>query len=215
MSDYKLDITIREEEHGLFMRCVRKLLESTFIVGEKKKDMELYNYIARESNRHDIRLYLKAIGFDVYVDTNVKIAMLRNFDNENEPWLKKANVVSFTKEQYHLLLVLWEIYLENLGYHEENLVMLGDLVDKMKIYDVGMDSRKLTPALDKFKEYSLIDYDKNDKSEEAIITLYPSLQFGWSIEALRATASEYFVSPSADENNETFNDEEEYEEDFQ
>ena len=61
------------------------------------------------------------IGFDVFVDTNVKIAMLKPYEaDEDAVGLKRANVVSFTKEQYHLLLVLWEVYLENLGYSEES-----------------------------------------------------------------------------------------------
>lgn len=34
MSEIKLNISIQEENNVLFKRCVRKLLESTFIVGE-------------------------------------------------------------------------------------------------------------------------------------------------------------------------------------
>ncbi len=35
-------------------------------------------FISRESNRQDISDYLRMIGFDVLVDTNVKIAMLKS-----------------------------------------------------------------------------------------------------------------------------------------
>lgn len=132
MGDIKLNISVKEENNILFKRCIRKLLDSTFIVGDK--DEKLYAFISRESNRQDISDYLRMIGFDVLVDTNVRIAMLKLYEADEEAvGLKRANVVSFTTEQYHLLLVLWEVYLENLGYSDENVVMRGDLIDKIKV----------------------------------------------------------------------------------
>lgn len=190
MGDIKLSISIKEENNIVFKRCVRKLLDSTFIVGDK--DEKLYSFISRESNRQDISDYLRMIGFDVLVDTNVKIAMLKPHEADEEAvGLKRANVVSFTTEQYHLLLVLWEVYLENLGYSEENVVMRGDLIDKIKAYEVAVDKSKLSTAMKIFKKYDLIDYDIKDESEDAIITLYPSLQFGWDITQFQTVTAEY------------------------
>ena len=190
MGDIKLSISIKEENNILFKRCVRKLLDSTFIVGDK--DEKLYSFISRESNRQDISDYLRMIGFDVLVDTNVKIAMLKPYEaDEDAVGLKRANVVSFTTEQYHLLLVLWEVYLENLGYSEDNVVMRGDLIDKIKAYEVDVDKSKLSAAMKIFKKYDLIDYDIKDESEDATITLYPSLQFGWDIAQFQTVTAEY------------------------
>ena len=78
MSDIQLNISIKEENNILFKRCIRKLLDSTFIVGEKEE--KLYSFISRESNRQDISDYLRMIGFDVLVDTNVRIAMLKPYE---------------------------------------------------------------------------------------------------------------------------------------
>lgn len=193
MGDITLSISIKEENNILFKRCVRKLLDSTFIVGDK--DQKLYSFISRESNRQDISDYLRMIGFDVFVDTNVKIAMLKPHEADEEVvGLKRANVVSFTTEQYHLLLVLWEVYLENLGYSEENVVMRGDLIDKIKAYEVEVDKSRLSSAMKIFKKYDLIDYDIKDESEDAIITLYPSLQFGWDIAQFQTVTAEYMKS---------------------
>lgn len=193
MGDIKLSISIKEENSILFKRCIRKLLDSTFIVGDK--DEKLYSFISRESNRQDISDYLRMIGFDVLVDTNVRIAMLKPHEADEESvGLKRANVVSFTTEQYHLLLVLWEVYLENLGYSEENVVMRGDLIDKIKAYEVDVDKSRLSAAMKIFKKYDLIDYDIKDESEEAIITLYPSLQFGWDITQFQTVSAEYMKS---------------------
>lgn len=193
MGDIKLNISIKEENNILFKRCARKLLDSTFIVGDK--DEKLYSFISRESNRQDISDYLRMIGFDVLVDTNVKIAMLKPHEADEEAvGLKRANVVSFTTEQYHLLLVLWEVYLENLGYSEENIVMRGDLIDKIMAYEVDVDKSRLSAAMKIFKKYDLIDYDIKDESEDAIITLYPSLQFGWDIAQFQTVTAEYMKS---------------------
>lgn len=190
MGDIKLDISVKEENNILFKRCIRKLLDSTFIVGDK--DEKLYAFISRESNRQDISDYLRMIGFDVFVDTNVRIAMLKLYEADEEAvGLKRANVVSFTTEQYHLLLVLWEVYLENLGYSDENVVMRGDLIDKIKVYEVDLDKTKLSAAMKIFKKYNLIDYDVKEESEDAIITLYPSLQFGWDIAQFQTVTAEY------------------------
>ena len=206
MSDIKLSISIKEENNILFKRCVRKLLDSTFIVGDK--DEKLYSFISRESNRQDISDYLRMIGFDVFVDTNVKIAMLKPYEaDEDAVGLKRANVVSFTTEQYHLLLVLWEVYLENLGYSEENVVMRGDLIDKIKAYEVDVDKSRLSAAMKIFKKYDLIDYDIKDESEDAIITLYPSLQFGWDIAQFQTVTAEYMKgSVASDDEEATYSD---------
>ena len=182
MGDIKLNISVKEENNILFKRCIRKLLDSTFIVGDK--DEKLYAFISRESNRQDIS--------DVLVDTNVRIAMLKLYEADEEAvGLKRANVVSFTTEQYHLLLVLWEVYLENLGYSDENVVMRGDLIDKIKVYEVDLDKTKLSAAMKIFKKYNLIDYDVKEESEDVIITLYPSLQFGWDIAQFQTVTAEY------------------------
>lgn len=190
MSDIKVNFTVKEENFNIFKRCLRKLLESTFIVGAK--DEALYDFVARESNRQEISDYLRMIGFDIFVEPNVQIAMLRPYEGEeDEVGLKRANAVTFTTEQYHLLLVLWELYLENLGRSEDNLVLRGDLVDKLKAYEVGVDGRKLSAAMKLFKKYNLIDYDEKDTGEDGIITLYPSLQFGWNVEQFQTVAREY------------------------
>lgn len=204
MSDIQLNISIKEENNILFKRCIRKLLDSTFIVGEKEE--KLYSFISRESNRQDISDYLRMIGFDVLVDTNVRIAMLKSYEADEETvGLKRANVVTFSTEQYHILLVLWEIYLENLGYNDENVVLKGDLIDKLKAYEVDADKKNLTAALNLFKKYSLIAYDSKDNSEDAIITLYPSLQFGWDLTQFKTVTEEY-MKKREDENTDVEDD---------
>lgn len=217
MSDLKLELSIKEENALLFKRCVRKLLDSTFIVGDK--DRALYSYIARESNRQDIADYFRMIDFDVFVDTTVRIAMLKPHESdEGSVRLKQSNVVSFSKEQYHMLLVFWQFYLEKVGFSEQVMVKRKDLIDRLKAYGLDAERKDLNPAMVLFRKYNLINYDKNDKTEDALIILYPSLQFGWNLEQFRIRADEFMKANETDsvddeddlENSEsdTFDDEE-------
>ena len=69
--------------------------------------------------------------------------------------------------------------------------MRGDLIDKIKVYEVDLDKTRLSAAMKIFKKYNLIDYDVKDESEDAIIMLYPSLQFGWDIAQFQTVTAEY------------------------
>ena len=190
MSDISLRITIKEESSYLFKRCVRKLLESTFILRDKEE--KLYQFVSRESNRQDISEYLRMIGFDVVVEEKTGVCMLvASEEDADTVGLKRANVVTFSTLQYHLLLVLWKIYLENLGYSEGNFVTKGDLIDKIKSYDVQLTRTELNTAFRLFKKYSLINFNDDEEGEEMKIQLYPSLQLGWELSQFRAVAREY------------------------
>lgn len=190
MSDISLHITVKEENGLLFKKCIRKLLESTFILQEK--DGKLYDFVSRESNRQDISEYLRMIGFDLLVDDKAGVAMLIASEADMETvGLKRANVVTFTNLQYHLLLVLWKVYLENLGCNEGNFVTKGDLIDKIRDYGVLVVRTELNAAFKLFKKYSLINYSEEEEGEDMKIQLYPSLQFGWDLPQFKTVAGEY------------------------
>lgn len=196
MSDISLQLSIKEENGILFKRCIRKLLSSTFIL--RDKDEKLYAFISRESNRQDISEYLRMIGLDVMIEDKSGVCMLcMSEEDEETVGLKRANVVSFTTTQYHLLLVLWKIYLENLGYSEGNFITKGDLIDKILSYGDIASKQELSSALKLFKKYSLINFSDNEEGEDMLIQLYPSLQFGWDIPQFEAVVNEYIKEEDA------------------
>ncbi len=196
MSDISLHLSIKEENGILFKRCIRKLLSSTFIL--RDKDEKLYAFISRESNRQDISEYLRMIGLDVMVEDKSGVCMLcMSEEDEETVGLKRANVVSFTTTQYHLLLVLWKIYLENLGYSEGNFITKGDLIDKILSYGDIASKQELSAALKLFKKYSLINFSDNEEGEDMLIQLYPSLQFSWDIPQFETVVNEYIKEEDA------------------
>lgn len=201
MSDIHLQLTIKEESGHIFKRSIRKLLESTFIL--RDKDEKLYAFLSRESNRQDVSEYLRMIGFDLLVDDKTGVCMLvASEEDEETVGLKRANVVTFTTLQYHLLLVLWKIYLENVGYSEGNFVLKGDLIDKIKSFGVMPVRTELNAAFRLFKKYSLINYAEDEDGEDMKIELYPSLQFGWDIPQFRTVVKEYLKEEEKDEGEE-------------
>lgn len=207
MSDKKLNLTLQEEDSMLFKRCARKLLDSTFILAEK--DQALYDFISKESNRQDMSDYLQFIGFDVFVEHNTKLAMLRQSDLDMDAiGLKRANLVKFNTLEFHLLLVLWGSYLEKLGYEKDVCVTKGDIVDKITSYGVVIDKAKLNQAMLRFKKYSLINYDKYDTSEACVVQLYPSIQFGWNVPQLKEVFEQYQKVENPDEEEEESEEEE-------
>ena len=132
------------------------------------------------------------IGLDVMIEDKSGVCMLcMSEEDEETVGLKRANVVSFTTTQYHLLLVLWKIYLENLGYSEGNFITKGDLIDKILSYGDIASKQELSAALKLFKKYSLINFSDNEEGEDMLIQLYPSLQFGWDIPQFEAVVNEY------------------------
>lgn len=201
MSDINLQITIKEDNFILFKRCIRRLLESTFLL--KEKEERLYVFLAKESNRQDVSDYLRMIGYDVLVDEKCELAMLTVNEADAETvGLKRANVVTFSGMQYHLLLALWETYLENLGYDENVFITRGDLIDKLKSFGIQLVSTELKAAFKLFKKYNLIDYDEEESGEDAKIRLYPSLQFGWDIPQFKAVTDEYLHTEDEEEKTE-------------
>lgn len=217
MSDISLHLTVKEESILLFKRSIRKLLESTFILRDKEE--KLYAFVSRESNRQDISEYLRMIGFDLFVDDKTGVAMLTASEEDLETvGLKRANVIAFTNLQYHLLLVLWKVYLENLGYGEGNFITKGDLIDKIRDYGVVVVRTELSAAFKLFKKHSLINYQEDEDGEDMKIQLYPSLQFGWDIPQFKTVAGEYLNEEGAGKPEENAQEEEQPEldpEDFE
>ena len=78
MNDFSFIGRMSEEDAYLFKRCIRKMLETTFIVADK--DEKLYDFIASESNQYDVNIYLAAIGYKVVVEERMKVAMLQQAD---------------------------------------------------------------------------------------------------------------------------------------
>ena len=186
-----------EEDAYLFKRCIRKLLDVTFIVADK--DEKLYDFIASESNQYDANVYLGAIGYKVVVEDRMKVAMLQQSDDDVETvGLKRANLYRFDGKQVRLLMVLWLLFLERMGYAEPVYVTVGDIIDKCKIYQMNIAPSDFKNAYQIFKRFSLIDFGDDIDKEDGVVRLYPSLQFCMDIGQLKSAMAEYTGNGTAE-----------------
>lgn len=198
MSDYSFMEKMSGEDAYLFKRCIRKLLDATFIVEDR--DEKLYEFIASESNQYDVNTYLAAIGYKVVVEERMKVAMLQQADEDVETvGLKRLNLYRFDTKQIQLLMVLWGLFLERVGYSDPVYVTVGDIVDKCKIYQVMMKPSDFKDAYRIFKRFNLIDHSDDVGTEEGKVRLYPSLLFCMDIGQLKRVMEEYLESEGEDE----------------
>lgn len=210
MAYYDFLEKLRDEEFMKFKRCVRKLLDSTFIVADK--DPLLFDYLSYSSNRVDISSYLKIMGYDIVVDDEFKYAMLTQSESDTETvGLKKISHVSFSNNEVLTLLVLWMLFLERFGKAEETYIEFGDIVDMQKQYAINMSPNELKNALKTFKRFSLINYHETDMKADTVVTLYPTLQFAMNKEQFLRVVKEM----TADLNEVQSEEDIDYEEDFE
>lgn len=189
MAYYDFLEKLRDDELMKFKRCVRKLLDSNFIVADK--DPMLFDYLSYSSNRVDISSYLKIMGYDIVVDDELKYAMLIQNEADIETiGLKKISHVTFSNNEVLTLLVLWLLFLERFGKAEETYIEFGDIVDMQKQYAISMSPNELKNALRTFKKFSLINYNEADMKSDTVITLYPTLQFAMDKEQFLSVVKE-------------------------
>jgi hypothetical protein len=135
---------------------------------------------------------LGAIGYKVVVEERMRVAMLQQSDEDVETvGLKRINLYRFDAKQVRLLLVLWLLFLERMGYEEPVYITVGDIIDKCKIYQINMKPADFKYSYRIFKRFSLIDYSDDISTEDGKVRLYPSLQFCMDIGQLKQVIAEY------------------------
>ena len=165
MSDFSFMNKMKEEDAYLFKRCIRKLLDSTFIVADK--DERLYEFISAETNQYDINVYLGAIGYKAVVEDRMKVAMLQQADEDVDTvGLKRISLYRFNQKEIRLLIVVWMLFLERMGYTEPVFVTVGDIMDKCGLYQIALSPAEIKGAYRVFKRFSLIDYNDDDITKE-------------------------------------------------
>ena len=199
MSDFSFMDKMKDEDAYLFKRCIRRLLDSTFIVADR--DERLYGFISAEGNQYDINIYLGAIGYKVVVEDRMKVAMLQQADEDVDTvGLKRISLYRFNQKEIRLLLVVWMLFLERMGYAEPVFVTVGDIMDKCALYRISLTPAEIRGAYRVFKRFSLIDYNDDDiTKEDGVIRLYPSLQFCMDIGQLKQVVADYVPDLSGEE----------------
>ena len=136
--------------------------------------------------------YFQYMGYDVVVDQDNKIGMLRTRKSEG----LQSGRLRFRKYESIVLCCLWTIYADQI--REGNLarpiiITIFDLRQAMEKYGVKEEMEGkglLKDALDLFSRYQLINVDGEVGNPECQIRLFASLQFALDTVEFRRFAEE-------------------------
>lgn len=168
-------------ERDLFQKSCRRLLKSTFIVRDRDDDSKrAYYFIAR--NPDAFSLYFGYIGFDIVLDRDNGVVMLKNSREASENGRMQINHYVLRKAESVLLCCLWTLYADRLraGKLSKTVtVSVPELRFELEKYGIRdqIDKSTVSSALALFSRFSLADVRGRIGDEDCRILLYPSLQF--------------------------------------
>lgn len=179
-------------EKDLFQRSCRKLLKQTFIVRDKdEENRKLYFFTAK---RPEIfTQYFSFIGFDIVLDRENGVVMLRNCADFGENGKIQANRLALKKAESMVLCCLWTMYADRLksgSLAQTIIVSMTDLRFALEKFGLKepLDKTVMMNILNLFSKYSLIDVNGKIGDPDCMIRLYASLQFALDSEEFKKFA---------------------------
>ena len=176
-------------EKDLFQRCCRKLLKQTFVVRDKNEEHKrMYYFIAKKPDI--FTHYFSFIGFDVALDRENGVIMLRNCADFGTYGKIQANRIGLKKAESIVLCCLWTLYADRLrsGSLSQNIIVsMTDLrfaLEKFGVKD-PLDKTLMDHILKLLSGYNLIEVIGRIGEPDCMIRLYASLQFALDDEAFK------------------------------
>ncbi len=181
------DLTSSEKD--MFQRSCRRLLKQTFIVRDKDEENKKLYYFA--SKRPEIFThYFSFIGFDIVLDRENGVIMLRNCADFGENGKIQANRLGLKKAESMVLCCLWTLYADRLrsgSLAQTIVVTMTDLRFALEKYGLKepLDKTTMTNILNLLSKYNLIDVKGKIGEADCLIRLYASLQFALDTEEFK------------------------------
>ncbi|MCD8363158.1 MAG: DUF4194 domain-containing protein [Lachnospiraceae bacterium] len=179
MQEYWDSYTSSEKEQ--FQKICRRLLRQTFIVRDKDEESKrAYFFVSKRPE--PFSTYFSYIGFDVVLDRDNGVVMLRNCVDVSENGRIQTNHLILKKGESLVLCALWTLYVDRIrsgSLARSILVSVVDLKYELEKYGLKdpIDKTQMTQILALFTRFSLIDVQGKVGEPECLIRLYPSLQF--------------------------------------
>lgn len=179
-------------ERDLFQKSCRRLLKCTFIVRDKDEDSKkAYYFVSKKPD--PFSKYFGYIGFDIIVDRENGIIMLRNCADVGENGKIQANRIALKKVESVVLCCLWTLYADKVrsgSLAQAIMISVTDLRFELEKYGVKdlIDKTTMINILALFTKFNLIGVNGSVGDEECMIRLYPSLQFALDSEEFKVFA---------------------------
>lgn len=181
------DLTSSEKD--MFQRSCRRLLKQTFIVRDKDEENKKLYYFA--SKRPEIfTQYFSFIGFDIVLDRENGVIMLRNCADFGENGKIQANRLALKKAESMVLCCLWTLYADRLrsgSLAQTIVVSMTDIRFALEKYGMKepLDKTTMVNILNLLSKYNLIDVNGKIGEADCLIRLYASLQFALDTEEFK------------------------------
>ena len=186
MDAYWEDYT--SSEKSMFTAC-RRLLKGTFVVRDRDEDSrKLYYFITKRPD--PISLYFSYIGFEIVIDRENGVVMLKNCAQSGEDGKIQANRYALRKVDSMVLCCLWTLYIDRIRSGRLSRavqISMTDLrleLDKYGLKDL-VDKSTMSAILTIFSSYNLLDLEGKVGDPDCQIWLYPSLQFALNTDEIR------------------------------
>lgn len=180
-------------ERDLFQKSCRRLLKQTFIVRDKDEDnKKAYYFISKKPE--PFSRYFGYIGFDIVVDRENGVIMLRNCADMGEHGKIQANRMLLKKAESIVLCCLWTMYADRVrsGSLSQNIqISITELRFELEKYGIKEQFDNKTfmgDILTLFTKFNLVDVHGKLGEPDCMIRLYPSLQFALDTEEFRKFA---------------------------
>lgn len=180
-------------EKDMFQRSCRRLLKQTFIVRDKDEENKKLYYFA--AKRPDVfTQYFSYIGFDIVLDRDNGVVMLRNCADFGENGKIQANRLALKKAESMVLCSLWTLYADRLrggSLSQTIFVSMTDLRFALEKYGLKepLDKTTMGNILNMLSKYNLIDVNGKVGDPDCMIRLYASLQFALDDEEFKRFAA--------------------------
>lgn len=181
------DLTSSEKD--MFQRSCRRLLKQTFIVRDKdEENKKLYYFAAKRPGI--FTQYFSFIGFDIVLDRDNGVIMLRNCADFGENGKIQANRLGLKKAESMVLCCLWTLYADRLrsgSLAQTIFVSMTDLRFALEKYGLKepLDKTTMANILNLLSKYNLIDVNGKIGEADCLIRLYASLQFALDTEEFK------------------------------
>ena len=148
-------------EKHLFQKSCRRLLKQTFLVRDKDEDYKkMYYFVAKRQEVFE--QYFSFIGFDIVLDRENGVVMLRNSAEFGENGKLQGNRLALKKAESLVLCCLWTLYVDRLrsgSLAQTITVSITDLGFTLEKYGLKepLDKTLMANILKLFSRYNLIE----------------------------------------------------------
>lgn len=164
-----------------FAKIALRLLSETFLVQDKKADLEDY-YQAIGTYRESLESFFRLLDISFFVDRERRLCYIRGDNDRNRLRLKKLETVLLLI--FRALSFTGERELSSVNVVLTNVQEVLAKLQETEIYPNGISMSEFRDAMIVLRRYKVIDFAEDATKSQTIVTIYDSVPLLVNAEAL-------------------------------